>query len=130
MSKSGMLTPILATSDPYGAAAAFVQCGWSQVFATPPDSGEPAGLRRAGGAQVMLGTSAPQFLAPASQPHKGAGVEFHVTVPGSQIAAIYATHGAHADSVTELKPQPWGELAFHAVIQGYRFLLAAEPAGP
>jgi hypothetical protein len=125
-----MLTPILATSDPYEAAAGFVRCGWSQVFATPPDSGDPLGCVELAGAQVMPGTSAPQFLAPTSQPHKGAGVEFHVTMPGGQIAAIYATHGAHADSVTELKPQPWGELAFHAVIQGYRFLLAAEPAGP
>jgi hypothetical protein len=77
-----VLTPILATDDPYEAAAVFVTAGWSLVF-------------------------------------KGAGVEFHVTVPGADIGAVYEAHRRHADSVTELADQPWGERAFHAVLLGY-----------
>jgi hypothetical protein len=34
-------------------------------------------------------------------------------------------HRRHAESVTELAVQPWGEQAFHAVVSGYRFLIAA-----
>jgi len=60
-----VLTPILATDDPYEAAA---------VFQTPRDSG---------------------------------------------------AHRRHAESVTELADQPWGQRAFHAVLLGYRFVIAA-----
>jgi hypothetical protein len=35
-------------------------------------------------------------------------------------------HSQHCDSVTELVVQPWGERAFHAVLLGYRFLIAAD----
>lgn len=121
-----MLTPILATDDPYAAAAAFTDAGWSLVFKTPPDSGDPLACVDLGGAQVMLGTSLPEFLPDESRAHKGAGVEFHVTVPASEIDEIFAVHKAHADSATDLVLQPWGERAFHAVLLGYRFLIAAE----
>ena len=77
-----MLTPILATDDPYEAAAVFVTAGWSLVFQTPPDSGDPLACVALAGAQLMLGTSLPGFLPAESRAHKGAGVEFHVTVPG------------------------------------------------
>ena len=102
-----MLTPILATDDPYEAAAVFMKAGWSLVFQTPPDSGDPLACVALAGAQVMLGTSAPEFLLPESRAHKGAGVEFHVTVPSADIGAIYQAHGRHAESVTELADQPW-----------------------
>jgi hypothetical protein len=120
-----VLTPILATDDPYEAAAVFVKAGWSLVFQTPPDSGDPLACVALADAQVMLGTSVPEFLPAESRGHKGAGVEFHVTVPGSDIGAVYEAHGRHAESVTELAVQPWGERAFHAVLLGYRFLIAA-----
>jgi hypothetical protein len=84
-----MLTPILATDDPYAAAASFAEAGWSL---------------------------------------KGAGVEFHVSVPAAEIETIHAAHSDHADSTTELLAQPWGERAFHTTIIGYRFLIAAESA--
>jgi hypothetical protein len=80
-----VLTPILATDDPYEAAAVFVKAGWSLVFQTPRDSG----------------------------------------VPSADIGAVYEAHRRHAESVTELADQPWGERAFHAVLLGYRFLIAA-----
>jgi hypothetical protein len=123
-----MLTPILATDDPYEAAAVFVKAGWSLVFETPRDSGDPLACVALIGAQVMLGTSLAEFLPRESRAHKGAGVEFHLTVPSADIAAIYEAHREHADSVTSLEMQPWGEQAFHAVMLGYRFLIAAEGA--
>jgi hypothetical protein len=73
----------------------------------------------------MLGTSRPEFLPAGSRAHKGAGVEFHITVPSADIGAIYEAHRRRAESITELADQPWGERAFHAVLLGYRFLIAA-----
>ena len=121
-----MLTPILATDDPYQAASRFVAAGWSLIFQTPPDSGDPLACVGLAGAQVMLGTSLPRFLAPDARPYKGAGVEFHVGVPAAEIDAVFAAHRGQAESVTDLVAQPWGERAFHAVLGGYRFLIAAE----
>lgn len=123
-----MLTPILATDDPYQAAADFVRAGWSLIFQTPRDSGDPLACVGLAGAQLMLGTSLPQFLPAQSRAHKGAGVEFHLTVPSEDIEAVHEAHRRHAESVTDLAPQPWGERAFHAVLLGYRFLIAAERA--
>jgi hypothetical protein len=120
-----VLTPILATDDPYEAAAILVKAGWSLVFQTPPESGDPLACVALAGAQLMLGTSPQEFLPAESRAHKGAGVEFHVTVPDADIGAVYEAHRRHAESVTELAVQPWGEQAFHAVLFGYRFLIAA-----
>src|SRR5215470_18567392 len=128
-----MLTPILATDDPYQAAAVFVKAGWSLVFQTPPDSGDPLACVGLAGARLMLGTSLPQFLPTESRAHKGAGVEFHLTVPSEDIGTVYEAHRRHAEPVTGLALQPWGEQAFHAVLLGFRFLIAAEQvelAGP
>lgn len=108
-----MLTPMLATDDPYLAAAAFVRAGWSLTFQTPRDSGDQLACVELAGAQVMLGTAAQEFLAPASRPHKGAGVTFHVTVPAGQIRAVFEAHRAHAEATTDLSVRPWGEQAFN-----------------
>jgi hypothetical protein len=78
-----------------------VKAGWSLVFQTPQDSGDPLACVALAGAQLMLGTSSPQFLPTESR-----------------------------ESVTGLALQPWGEQAFHAVLLGYRFLIAAEHAEP
>jgi hypothetical protein len=125
-----MLTPILATDDPYKAAAVFVKAGWSLVFQTPADSDDPLTIVELAEARLMLGTSLPQFLPADSRPYKGAGVEFHLTVPESDIDAVFDAHRQHADSFTDLARQPWGEFAFHAVLLGYKFLIAAETPGP
>jgi hypothetical protein len=53
-----MLTPILATDDPYQAAAVFVKAGWSLVFQTPQNSGDPLTCVALAEARLMLGTSA------------------------------------------------------------------------
>jgi hypothetical protein len=73
----------------------------------------------------MLGTSLPEFLPAERRAHQGAGVEFHITVPAAGIGAVYEAHRRYADSVTELAGQPWDARAFHAVLLGYRFLIAA-----
>lgn len=125
-----MLTPILATDDPYQAAEVFVEAGWSLAFQTPPDSGDPLACVALADAQVMLGTSLPQFLPAERRPHKGAGIEFHLTVPSDDIETVYEAHRRHAESVTSLALQPWGELAFHAVLLGYRFLIAVDRRTP
>jgi hypothetical protein len=124
-----MLTPILATDDPYRAAAVFVNAGWSVVFQTPSEGGDPLTCVALAGARLMLGTSLPQFLPAGSLAHKGTGVEFHLTVPEDDIGALFDAHRQHADSVTDLARQPWGELAFHAVLLGYKFLIAADAPG-
>ena len=46
-------------------------------------------------------------------------------MPSADIGAVYEAHRSHAESVTGLADQPWGEQAFHAVLCGYRFLIAA-----
>jgi hypothetical protein len=122
----GVLVPILATEDPYEAAGRFAAAGWTLVFQTPRDSGDPLACVELAGAQVLLGNAAPRFLPPESREHRGAGVEFHVSVPASDIGEIFAAHRAHADSLTDLAAQPWGETAFHVTLAGYRFLIAAE----
>ena len=113
-----VLTPILATDDPYQAAADFVKAGWSLIFQTPRDSGDPLACVGLAGAQPMLGTSLPQFVPAQSRAHKGAGVEFHLTVPSEDIEAVHEAHRWHAESVTNLAPQPCGERAFHAMLLG------------
>jgi hypothetical protein len=102
-----VLTPILATDDPYEAAALFVKAGWSLVFQTPRDSGDPLTCVDLAGARLLLGTSLPQFLPAESRAHRGAGVEFHLTVPSEKIGAVYEEHRRHAESVPVLGPQPW-----------------------
>ena len=39
----------------------------------------------------------PEFLPADSRAHKGAGVEFHPTVPGEDIGAVYEAHRRHAE---------------------------------
>lgn len=119
-----MLTPILATEDPYDAAQVFVEAGWTLEFATPRDSGDPLTSVVLHGSSVLLGTSLPAFLPVEARPHRGAGVEFHLTVPASVIDSVHAAHAAVAEA-TPLVEQLWGERAFHVTLCGYRFLIAA-----
>lgn len=103
-----MLTPILATDDPYQAAADFVKAGWSLIFQTPRDSGDPLACVGLAGAQLMLGTSLPQFLPAQSRAHKGAGVEFHLTVPSEDIEAVHEAHRAGRPNPSPTLPRSHG----------------------
>jgi hypothetical protein len=59
-----VLTPILATDDPYQAAAVFVEAGWSLIFQTPRDSGDPLTCVGLAGARVeFAGFDAPTRFA-------------------------------------------------------------------
>jgi hypothetical protein len=123
-----VLTPILATEDPYLAAAIFVRCGWELFLETPRDSDDRLAGVALGAAQLLLGTDDPAFLDPRDAAHRGAGVELHVTVPPDRIDDLHVLHREHAEATSELREQPWGERAFHATVCGYRFLVAAEVA--
>ncbi|HEY3975942.1 MAG TPA: hypothetical protein VGM79_01620 [Streptosporangiaceae bacterium] len=46
-------------------------------------------------------------------------------MPSADVGAVYEAHRRNAGSVTKLADQPWGERTFHAVLLGYRFLIAA-----
>ncbi len=122
-----MLTPILATDDPYAAAAEFVRAGWTLDFETPRDGGDPLAGVSLHRASVMLGTSDPAFLAPEARPHRGAGVQFHVLVPDAALADIHAAHVQGGAAAGPLETRPWGQRAFNVVVGGYRFLIASDP---
>ena len=120
-----MLTPILATEDPYRTAAIFCRAGWKLEFETPPDSGDPLACVSLAGSKVLLGTSEPRFLTEEARPFRGAGVECHVDVPWGEIEAIHLAHQAADPSTSALEDRPWGERAFHVTLGGYRFLIAS-----
>jgi len=120
-----VLTPILATEDPYRTAAVFCRAGWQLEFETPPDSGDPLTCVSLAGSKVLLGTSEPQFLAQEARPFRGAGVEFHIEVPMGEIEAIHLAHQAVDPSASALEDRAWGERAFHTTLGGYRFLIAS-----
>ena len=122
-----MLSVFLACDDLYASAKFFAEAlGWELRFATPPDSGDPLACVRLGDAEIMLGPAEERWLAAASRDHRGAGVTVYVRLgPEHDIAVIYAKH-LNAGVITgELADRPWGERAFDAVIEGYRFLIAA-----
>ncbi len=103
------------------------QLGWRLEFATPSDSDDKLASVSLGGAQVMLGTADERFLPAASRDHRGAGVTVYVRLPETNdITAIHARHAAGGVVTAGLSQRPWGELAFDAVIAGYRFLIAQE----
>ncbi|WP_088287062.1 hypothetical protein [Kineosporia sp. A_224] len=115
-----MLTPILATPDPYRAADEFVANGWTLVFATPQDSGDPLAAVELHGAQVLLGVDTEQFLPTAARDHRGAGVQLYVEVPAERLDAVHATHAAPGP----VADRAWGVRAFTATIAGYSFMVA------
>ena len=108
-----MIKPILAYSDPYKAAQAFVAAGWSVDFSQPPESGDPLVGVSLCGNSVLLGVT-DGYVLDEELPHLGCGVEIYMTVPASQIL-----------NPTELFIQPWSDLAFEVRIGGYRFMIAA-----
>lgn len=122
-----MLSVFLACDDLYAAARFFVtELGWRLEFQTPPDSGDPLACVSLGGAQVMLGSAEEQWLPAAARPHRGAGVTVYVTLGADvDIEDVWRQHAAAGVTTSELSYRPWGERAFDAVIEGYRFLISA-----
>jgi hypothetical protein len=125
-----VLSVFLACDDPYQVAQQMTdQLGWRLEFATPPDSDDRLACVSLGGAEVMLGTAEERWLPAASREHRGAGVSVYVRLPPAyDIAAIHERHAVGGVVTQPLSQRPWGELAFDAVIAGYRFLISQEPA--
>jgi catechol 2,3-dioxygenase-like lactoylglutathione lyase family enzyme len=124
-----VLSFFLACDDLYESARFFTGAlGWRQVFATPPDSGDPIACVSLGDAQILLGTAEERWLPAASREHRGAGVTLYLTLgAGDDIDAIWERHAAAGVTTTGLTLRPWGERAFTALIAGCRFLIAAPP---
>ena len=116
-----MLTPILATPDPYAAADNFVGDGWSLVCATPKDSADRLAVVELHGGQVMLGVDSEEFLPADVRDHRGAGVQFYVEVPGDAIEAVHAAHQAPG----AIEQRAWGVRSFVVNLAGYNFMIAA-----
>jgi uncharacterized glyoxalase superfamily protein PhnB len=123
-----VLSVFLACDDPYQTAVEMTeQLGWRLDFATPADSDDKTAVVSLAGAQVRLGTAEEQWLAAEARDHRGAGVTVYIRLPQTEdIAAIHKRHAVGGVVTTRLSQRPWGELAFDAVIAGYRFLIAQE----
>jgi catechol 2,3-dioxygenase-like lactoylglutathione lyase family enzyme len=125
-----MLSVFLACDDPYRSAELFTtRLGWRLLFATPPDSDDRLACVGLGDAEVLLGTADEQFLPAASRAHRGAGVTVYLRLPVSE--PIGPVHARHADAgvvTAPLSERDWGEVAFDAEIEGYRFLIAQPPS--
>ncbi|HKD90231.1 MAG TPA: VOC family protein [Streptosporangiaceae bacterium] len=125
-----MLSVFLACDDPYKTARLMTdQLGWRLEFATPADSDDKvACVSLSDDTQVMLSTADAQYLPAASRQHRGAGVTVYIRLPQTNdIAAVHDRHAAGGVVTEPLSRRPWGEVAFDAVIAGYRFLISQEP---
>ncbi|MFF4622804.1 hypothetical protein [Nonomuraea jabiensis] len=122
-----MISVILACDDPYRAAESFKRAGWEPVFATPSDSDDRLACVSLGDAQVMLGVDDERFLPAAARDHRGAGVEVYIRLDDG-VEKVYEQHQAAGVVTQDLRHAPWGEWAFNAMIEGYRFLIAQEGA--
>jgi hypothetical protein len=82
----------------------------------------------AGSIRLGHDTADEQYLPAASRLHRGAGVTVYVRLPQTtDIATVHERHAAGGVVTQSLSQRPWGELAFDAVIAGYRFLITQEP---
>ena len=105
------------------------QLGWRLEFATPADADDRLACVSLGDAEIRLGTVDERWLSAASREHRGAGVTVYLRLPLSEdIAIVHERHAAGGVVTQSLSLRPWGELAFDAVVAGYRFLISQEPA--
>jgi hypothetical protein len=119
-----MIRPILACESPYVAAKLFEKAGWNIDFSQSPESGDPlVGVSLLDNA-ILLGVT-DGYVADEQIPYIGCGIVFYLTVPREQIRHIHNKH--RFLNPTDIKEQPWGDLAFEVVIGSYRFMIAAHP---
>ena len=125
-----MLTVFLACDDPYETARLMTdRLGWRLEYATPANSDDKVACVSLSDAEVMLSTADERFLPAVSRHHRGAGVTVYIRLPATQdIAAVHARHAAGGVVTEPLSQRPWGEVAFDAVIAGYRFLIGQDSA--
>ena len=119
-----MIRPIIATKNPYDAAADFQKCGWNIDFMTPADGDDPLAGVSLWGNKLLLGVMDEKYVDRDAVPYIGAGVEFHIVIPADKIQEVYENHSVL--SPTKLEKQPWGEVGFKFKIQGYKFMILAQ----
>lgn len=118
-----MIKPILACADPYKTAEKFSEAGWHIDFSNPPESGDPlVGVSLCGNV-ILLGVTE-GYVPEGALSYVGCGVELYLTVPQDKISEIYKAHRNLMP--TQLAVQPWGDLAFEVIIDGYRLMIASE----
>ena len=93
-----MLTPFLATEDPYRTAAVFCRAGWQLEFETPPDSGDPLSCVSLAGSKVLLAHRAVDPSASALEDRPWGERAFHTTLGGYRfLIASPLSDAAEAD---------------------------------
>ncbi len=116
-----MIRPILACRNPYQTADRLLSGGWELDFSNPPDSGDPlVGVSLLGNALLLGITNG--YVPENKLADIGCGVAFYLTVPQEQLEPIYQNHRCFNPS--ELKRQPWGDLAFEFQLEGFQFMIA------
>jgi len=116
-----MIRPILATKDPYKAAAQFQKCGWRIDFQTPPDGNDPLAGVFLHGNQLLLGVMDEKYVSKDAIPYIGVGVEIHIVIPAEKVQEVFDSHACVNPS--GLEKQPWGEVGFKFKLQGYQFMI-------
>ena len=116
-----MIKPILACKNPYYAAEKFHSAGWNIDFTQPVESGDPMVGISLFDHQFLLGITE-GYVSSEAVSHIGCGVVFYVTVPKTEIENVYQKHKAFVTS--KLQMQSWGDLAFEAQIDSFKFMFA------
>ena len=116
-----MIRPILATKNPYDAAAEFQQCGWNIDFQTSPDGDDPLSGVSLYGNEILLGVMNEKYVSRAAALYIGTGVEIHIIIPADKIQDVYENHACA--NPTKPEKQPWGETGFKFEMQGYKFMI-------
>lgn len=122
-----MITPILATGDPYEAKQEFLESGWDLVFETPRDSNDNLVCIKIENAQVMLGRDTSEFIRVEAKRFRGAGVDFYIELETEgALKNIFVNHKTARTAIEELSRRDWGVMAFRTKICGYSFLFASK----
>lgn len=117
-----MIKPILALKNPFETSKVFENVGWNVVFSQSVESGDPLVGVSLFDNQVLLGITE-GYVKEDEIKYIGCGVELYITVPKECIYEIYKNHKML--NPTDLKIQPWGDLAFEVMIDGYKFMIAS-----
>ena len=122
-----MISPILATEDPYEAKQEFLRSGWELLFETPRDSEDKLVCVKIDSVQVRLGSGYPTYISMEAWPFRGAGIDIYIEFESvGFIESVYKNHDDANTAVDELSDKPWGVKGFHAKICGYSFFFAGK----
>lgn len=117
-----MIKPILACNNPFKTSDIYSSVGWKVDFSQSVESGDPLVGVSLFENQVLLGITE-GYVKDDEIKYIGCGVEIYITVPKKYIYEIYNNHKIL--NPTNLEVQPWGDLAFEVMIDGYKFMIAS-----